>query len=323
MDAPRQPDGPPIRDGKPYSRIAHLAEDWCARSSPSARVLREAGLSAPEVLADGPRQRAAAGRGPRRPRVRRARWRAARSQAELWRGRGRRARSRCARVPVPPALPLPDGSELHAAAPRPRRLRRSRSSCCSTGIGRRCKGEPVPRERARRVRWRCGRRCSTACSALPGGWFLRDFHSPNLIWLPEREGHRPRRHHRFPGCAQRALPPSTWSPCCRMRASMCRRRWRRELLAHYCARDRQARAGLRSRRRSRSPMPRSAPSATPRSSASSRGCCSATASRSISQHIPRIWGYLERNLRDPRLARAGGVVRPALPADVRGGDAAG
>ena len=27
MDAPRQPDGPPIRDGKAYSRIAHLAED--------------------------------------------------------------------------------------------------------------------------------------------------------------------------------------------------------------------------------------------------------------------------------------------------------
>ena len=27
MDAPRQPDGPPIRDGKSYSRIAHLAED--------------------------------------------------------------------------------------------------------------------------------------------------------------------------------------------------------------------------------------------------------------------------------------------------------
>ena len=24
--------------------------------------------------------------------------------------------------------------------------------------------------------------------ALPGGWFLRDYHSPNLIWLPEREG---------------------------------------------------------------------------------------------------------------------------------------
>jgi tRNA threonylcarbamoyl adenosine modification protein YjeE len=27
MDAPARPDGPPIRDGKPYSRLAHLAED--------------------------------------------------------------------------------------------------------------------------------------------------------------------------------------------------------------------------------------------------------------------------------------------------------
>ena len=27
MDWARQPDGPPIRDGLPYSRIAHLAED--------------------------------------------------------------------------------------------------------------------------------------------------------------------------------------------------------------------------------------------------------------------------------------------------------
>jgi aminoglycoside/choline kinase family phosphotransferase len=24
--------------------------------------------------------------------------------------------------------------------------------------------------------------------ALPGGWFLRDYHSPNLLWLPERTG---------------------------------------------------------------------------------------------------------------------------------------
>jgi aminoglycoside/choline kinase family phosphotransferase len=23
---------------------------------------------------------------------------------------------------------------------------------------------------------------------LPGGWLLRDYHSPNLIWLPERNG---------------------------------------------------------------------------------------------------------------------------------------
>lgn len=50
MDAPRMPDGPPIRDGKPYSRIAHLAEDVRPFVA-IARHLRERGLSAPEILA--------------------------------------------------------------------------------------------------------------------------------------------------------------------------------------------------------------------------------------------------------------------------------
>src|SRR5690606_24838663 len=50
MDWPRQPDGPPIRDGKPYSRIAHLAEDVRAFVA-LASALRGAGLSAPEIFA--------------------------------------------------------------------------------------------------------------------------------------------------------------------------------------------------------------------------------------------------------------------------------
>jgi hypothetical protein len=47
MDAPRQPDGPPIRDGKPYSRIALLAEDMVRPFTAIGSVLRAAGLSAP------------------------------------------------------------------------------------------------------------------------------------------------------------------------------------------------------------------------------------------------------------------------------------
>ncbi|MEZ5776616.1 MAG: tRNA (adenosine(37)-N6)-threonylcarbamoyltransferase complex ATPase subunit type 1 TsaE [Hyphomicrobiaceae bacterium] len=50
MDSPRQPDGPPIRDGLPYSRIAHLAEDV----RPFVAVGQELGrlgLSAPEIRA--------------------------------------------------------------------------------------------------------------------------------------------------------------------------------------------------------------------------------------------------------------------------------
>jgi N-acetylmuramate 1-kinase len=49
MNAPRRPDGPPVRDGKPYSAIAHLAEDITPYVA-MARGLRDRNLSAPEIL---------------------------------------------------------------------------------------------------------------------------------------------------------------------------------------------------------------------------------------------------------------------------------
>jgi len=50
MNAPAEPDGPPIRDGKPYSAIAHLAENVSAFVAVD-KVLREKGFSAPEIFA--------------------------------------------------------------------------------------------------------------------------------------------------------------------------------------------------------------------------------------------------------------------------------
>jgi tRNA threonylcarbamoyl adenosine modification protein YjeE len=56
MNAPRRPDGPPVRDGKPYSQIAHLAEDVIPFVA-IANGLRQLGYSAPQIyeaeLADG------------------------------------------------------------------------------------------------------------------------------------------------------------------------------------------------------------------------------------------------------------------------------
>jgi tRNA threonylcarbamoyl adenosine modification protein YjeE len=49
MNAPHRPDGPPVRAGKPYSAIAHLAEDVKPFVA-LARGLRERGLSAPEIF---------------------------------------------------------------------------------------------------------------------------------------------------------------------------------------------------------------------------------------------------------------------------------
>ncbi|AZN70289.1 tRNA (adenosine(37)-N6)-threonylcarbamoyltransferase complex ATPase subunit type 1 TsaE [Georhizobium profundi] len=51
MNAPAQPDGPIIRDGKPYSRIAHLAEDVRPFVA-MAKWLKSKGFSAPDIRAD-------------------------------------------------------------------------------------------------------------------------------------------------------------------------------------------------------------------------------------------------------------------------------
>ena len=50
MNAPRRPDGPPVRDGKPYSAIAHLAEDVTPFLA-MAMALHGRGFSAPAIYA--------------------------------------------------------------------------------------------------------------------------------------------------------------------------------------------------------------------------------------------------------------------------------
>lgn len=50
MNAPRRPDGPPVRNGRPYSAIAHLAEDVRPFVA-MADALRALGFSAPDIYA--------------------------------------------------------------------------------------------------------------------------------------------------------------------------------------------------------------------------------------------------------------------------------
>src|SRR5262249_59198003 len=49
MNSPRRPDGPPVREGKPYSAIAHLAEDIVPYVA-LAQGLRDRNVSAPAIL---------------------------------------------------------------------------------------------------------------------------------------------------------------------------------------------------------------------------------------------------------------------------------
>ena len=48
MNSPRRPDGPPVRNGRPYSAIAHLAEDVLPFVA-MANGLRQLGFSAPKI----------------------------------------------------------------------------------------------------------------------------------------------------------------------------------------------------------------------------------------------------------------------------------
>jgi N-acetylmuramate 1-kinase len=184
MDAPHQPDGPPIRDGKPYSQIAHLAEDMPRCFIAIAQPLRAAGLSAPEVLAadltHGLLLVEDFG-----DRLFGSEVRAGTSQSLLWRT-AVDALLALRRVPVPPALPLPDGTTYKL----PRRDLAAfeiETELFLDWLWPELKGAPA--SDAVRTEFReLWRPVLDRLLALPHGWFLRDFHSPNLLWLPERQG---------------------------------------------------------------------------------------------------------------------------------------
>ncbi len=183
MDAPRQPDGPPIRDGKSYSQIACLAEDMVRPFVAIGAVLRASGLSAPQGMAadldaglllvedldDRLYGREIAAGAP---------------QAELWRT-AVDVLVRLRSVPVPSEFALPDGTTL-ALPRRNREAFEIETDLLLDWLWPEIKGGPAPDSvRAEfRALWAP---VIDRLLALPGGWFLRDYHSPNLVWLPERE----------------------------------------------------------------------------------------------------------------------------------------
>lgn len=184
MDAPRQPDGPPIRDGRSYSQIACLAEDMVRPFMAIGVVLRAGGLSAPKVVAanldcglllvedlDD--------------RLYGSEIAAGASQAELWRA-AVDVLVHLRQIPVPWELPLPDGRGY----PLPRRDRAAfeiEVDLLLDWLWPELKGGPAPE--AVRAEFRAlWAPIIDLLLALPGGWFLRDYHSPNLVWLPERHG---------------------------------------------------------------------------------------------------------------------------------------
>lgn len=180
MISPPRPDGPPVRYGKPYSAVAKLAENIRPFVAID-RALRAEGLSAPEiyaadlasgfaVLEDLGAEGVVDESGPIRDRYAEAAAALARIHAQ----------------PRSDTVAMEDGS-LYRIPPYDLDALLIEIELLSEWYAPHVAGAQLSSgQRATFVNlWR-----QTAIEIVngPATWTLRDYHSPNLIWLPEREG---------------------------------------------------------------------------------------------------------------------------------------
>ncbi len=181
MNSPKRPDGPVVRDGKPYSQIAHLAEDITpfialtlglrARGFSAPAIFaadRAAGLAVIEDLGD---DLVVAGDSPAPIEARYAV--AAELLAEL---HGER---------LPDALPVEDGVKYRLSRYDMEALLIETELLLDWYLP---KLQAKITDAKRDLYLALWRDALTPIIDEPATWVLRDFHSPNLLWLPERAG---------------------------------------------------------------------------------------------------------------------------------------
>ena len=183
MDMPARPDGPPIENGRSYGAIAHLAEDCRAVVAINAG-LRQAGLSAPDLFAFdlergfliiedlgdelyGPVIAA----GDNEPMTAAVELLAVMAERD-W----------------PASMPLPDGTD-HVVAHYDDDALRVELSLLPDWFWPLATGAAMPAGSRDDFKAAWGRVLPAAHCDRPV-WVLRDFHSPNLVWLAERRGIR-------------------------------------------------------------------------------------------------------------------------------------
>jgi tRNA threonylcarbamoyl adenosine modification protein YjeE len=181
MDAPRQPDGPPIRNGKPYSRLAHLAEDVRPFVA-IASALDAEGFSTPRILAHDMKHglliiedlgdsvfAAEIARG--------------KDQNELWRRATDTLTALRQHRPQAP-LPLPDGT-THALPLLDEGTLQIETELLVDWYWPAVIGTHIS-ETERKSFLTLWQDVFARLMQQPKGWVLRDYHSPNLIALDDR-----------------------------------------------------------------------------------------------------------------------------------------
>lgn len=181
MNAPRMPDGPPILDGLPYSRIAHLAEDVTPFVA-VAEALRRNGFAAPRIHAADLDQGlllteylgAPVFLDPEGRPVRERYEAAARLLAALH------------AVPWPHDLPV-SGAIMHHVPDYDRRAMHIELDLLPSWYWGHAMGTP-PDEAARTAFVAGWDRVLDRLSGTETSLVMRDYHSPNIIWRDDRTG---------------------------------------------------------------------------------------------------------------------------------------
>lgn len=180
MNAARQPDGPPVRDGLPYSQIAHLAEDVVPFVA-IARWLRAQGFAAPEILGEDLDQGfllienlGTEGVLDEDGKPDPERYGVAIDCLAVLHGK-----------PLPGALPVGDGQH-HVPAYDPRAMQIEVELLTDWYLPFK-RGAPVPdAERQEYIELWCA--LFSDLQSAEKSLVLRDYHSPNLIWRSDRTG---------------------------------------------------------------------------------------------------------------------------------------
>jgi N-acetylmuramate 1-kinase len=181
MNAPKRPDGAAIYGGKSYSQAVHLAEDVKPFVA-IANGLRAQGISAPAIhhadldagflITEDFGTEGVIEGSPPAPMV--ERYQAAVDMLAMLHGK---------RLPETlPLLPHQDYTIPHFD---------TEALLIEVGLMPEWylpDRDATPSEAARGEFFAMWRDLLTAIDALPRTWVLRDFHSPNMIWLPERDG---------------------------------------------------------------------------------------------------------------------------------------
>lgn len=310
MDWPRQPDGPPIRGQHAYSQIAHLAEGTMPFVA-IAEALRATHFSAPEIFARDLENGFLVLEDLGEHEFKHA-MAAGTAQEDLWRAATDTLVALRA-VPIPAKLPAA-ADKAHVLPPFDKGVLGVETELLLDWYWPAIHGTEAPADQreAYRAAWSG---IFDTLSQEPKRWVLRDFHSPNLIWLGHRSGTQRVGLIDF----QDALAgPSAYDLVSLLQDARIDvdEAIEARLLAHYIAQ-----------------VQRSEPGFDPNAFRFTYAALGAQRNTKILgifarlarrdgklrylAHIPRVWGYLTRDLAHPELAALAQWYDAAFPPNIR------